>query len=54
MYTKKLTPEIRDWVDENMNCEDIAMNFLVANVTNQPPIKVNISILKFFLMPIFS
>ncbi|XP_044758088.1 exostosin-2 [Coccinella septempunctata] len=40
MYTKKLTSEIRDWVDENMNCEDIAMNFLVANVTNQPPIKV--------------
>ncbi|KAL3277943.1 hypothetical protein HHI36_013284 [Cryptolaemus montrouzieri] len=40
MYSKKLTPEIKDWVDENMNCEDIAMNFLVANATNQPPIKV--------------
>ncbi|KAK9880394.1 hypothetical protein WA026_010273 [Henosepilachna vigintioctopunctata] len=40
MYTKILTPEIKDWVDENMNCEDIAMNFLVANITNQPPIKV--------------
>lgn len=40
LYTKKLNPEIKNWVDENMNCEDIAMNFLVANVTNQPPIKV--------------
>ena len=23
-----------------MNCEDIAMNFMVANATGQPPIKV--------------
>jgi glucuronyl/N-acetylglucosaminyl transferase EXT2 len=28
-------------VDEHMNCEDIAMNFLVANVTNKAPIKVS-------------
>lgn len=34
--------EVKDWVDEHMNCEDIAMNFLVANMTNKPPIKVNI------------
>ncbi len=32
--------EIRDKVDEYMNCEDIAMNFLVSHITRQPPIKV--------------
>ena len=31
---------IRDKVDEFMNCEDIAMNFLVSHVTRQPPVKV--------------
>lgn len=40
LYTKDLPSEVRDWVDEHMNCEDIAMNFLVANLTNKPPIKV--------------
>jgi len=32
--------DIRLWVDERMNCEDIAMNFLIANVTGKAPIKV--------------
>ncbi|KAF5286151.1 hypothetical protein FQR65_LT12909 [Abscondita terminalis] len=40
LYTTTMPAEVRDWVDEHMNCEDIAMNFLVANVTNKPPIKV--------------
>lgn len=40
MYTTALPPGVKDWVDEHMNCEDIAMNFLVANITNKPPIKV--------------
>ena len=31
---------IKSWVDEHMNCEDIAMNFLMANVTGKAPIKV--------------
>jgi hypothetical protein len=31
---------IRDKVDEFMNCEDIAMNFLVSHITRQPPVKV--------------
>lgn len=31
---------IRDWVDKHMNCEDIAMNFMVANYTGKAPIKV--------------
>uniref|UniRef100_A0A183DYC9 Glyco_transf_64 domain-containing protein n=1 Tax=Gongylonema pulchrum TaxID=637853 RepID=A0A183DYC9_9BILA len=26
-------------VDELINCEDLAMNFLVAHITRQPPIK---------------
>lgn len=41
MYTKVLPKSVRDWVDDHMNCEDIAMNFLVANVTNKAPIKVS-------------
>lgn len=40
--------EIKQWVDNHMNCEDIAMNFLVANVTNKAPIKVNF---KEFIFP---
>lgn len=33
--------DIKEWVDEHMNCEDIAMNFLIANVTGKAPIKVS-------------
>lgn len=40
LYTTTMPAQVRDWVDEHMNCEDIAMNFLVANITNKPPIKV--------------
>ncbi|EDS37928.1 exostosin-2 [Culex quinquefasciatus] len=39
-YTYSMPGNIKQWVDDHMNCEDIAMNFLVANVTNKPPIKV--------------
>jgi Glycosyl transferase family 64 domain len=35
---------IRDKVDEYMNCEDIAMNFLVSHITRKPPVKVKLSI----------
>eukprot|EP01041_Mallomonas_annulata_P012676 gene12676-26700_t len=38
LYTNKMPIEIRQYVDANMNCEDIAMQFLIANTTNQPPI----------------
>ncbi len=31
---------IKSWVDDHMNCEDIAMNFLITNTTGKPPIKV--------------
>lgn len=34
--------DIKEWVDEHMNCEDIAMNFLVANITGKAPIKVGL------------
>jgi glucuronyl/N-acetylglucosaminyl transferase EXT2 len=40
LYTYQMPARIRDWVDEHMNCEDIAMNFLVSNVTGKAPIKV--------------
>ncbi|XP_011206021.2 exostosin-2 [Bactrocera dorsalis] len=40
MYTYAMPGNIKEWVDQHMNCEDIAMNFLVANITNKPPIKV--------------
>ncbi|CAI4232359.1 unnamed protein product [Auanema sp. JU1783] len=38
-YTSGMPAEIRDHVDKVMNCEDIAMNFLVSHLTRKPPIK---------------
>ncbi|KAL6873887.1 hypothetical protein ACP4OV_013969 [Aristida adscensionis] len=40
LYTNQMLPSIRDYVNENRNCEDIAMSFLVANVTGAPPVWV--------------
>ncbi|XP_012254638.2 exostosin-2 [Athalia rosae] len=40
MYTRSMPGDIKEWVDDHMNCEDIAMNFLVANMTGKAPIKV--------------
>jgi len=43
LYTAAPSPpakRIKAWVDTHMNCEDIAMNFLVSNATGKPPIKV--------------
>jgi len=40
LYTYLMPQPIRDMVDEYMNCEDIAMNFLVSHATSRPPIKV--------------
>ncbi|XP_006821057.1 exostosin-like 3 [Saccoglossus kowalevskii] len=40
LYTYWMPQEIRDMVDEYINCEDLAMNFLVSHITRQPPIKV--------------
>ncbi|VDM09912.1 unnamed protein product [Wuchereria bancrofti] len=38
-YTYGMPQVIRDKVDEFMNCEDLAMNFFVAHLTREPPIK---------------
>ena len=40
LYTHWMPRVVRDLVDEFMNCEDIAMNFLVSHVTGKPPVKV--------------
>ncbi|XP_052239253.1 exostosin-2-like isoform X2 [Dreissena polymorpha] len=40
LYTYNMPGDIKAWVDEHMNCEDIAMNFLLSNVTGKAPIKV--------------
>ncbi len=39
-YTNHMPQSIRDLVDKNRNCEDIAMQFLMANMTKLPPIYV--------------
>lgn len=39
MYTEKMRMlEIDQYIDENKNCEDIAMQFLISNTTNTGPI----------------
>lgn len=40
LYSFVMPQAIRDMVDEYINCEDIAMNFLVSHITRKPPIKV--------------
>ncbi|GAB1610800.1 exostosin-like 3, partial, partial [Argonauta hians] len=41
LYTYVMQRAIWEYVEENLNCEDIAMNFLVADITRRPPIKVS-------------
>ena len=33
---------VRKVVDETINCDDIAINFLVSHITRKPPIKVRL------------
>ena len=40
LYTNALPGNIKTWVDDHFNCEDLAMNFLIANITGKAPIKV--------------
>lgn len=40
-YTHRMPAEIRQTVDELLNCEDIALNFLVSHLTRKPPLKVS-------------
>ena len=41
LYSYWMPQEVRDMVDQYMNCEDIAINFLVSHITRKPPIKVS-------------
>ncbi|GMR41238.1 hypothetical protein PMAYCL1PPCAC_11433, partial [Pristionchus mayeri] len=38
-YTYDMPAAIREHVDKVTNCEDIAMNFLIAHLTREPPLK---------------
>lgn len=40
MYTAAMPGDIKSWVDDRMNCEDLDINFLIANITGKAPIKV--------------
>ncbi|KAL6075254.1 glycosyltransferase family protein 64 C3 [Balamuthia mandrillaris] len=46
MYSDGSLQEARQLVDSFMNCEDILMNFVVANATGRPPVIVDVSIRK--------
>ena len=39
-HSLSLYLQVRDLVDRERNCEDLAMQFLIANNTNLPPIYV--------------
>lgn len=39
-YTNSLPAGVHSFVDQGRNCEDIAMQYLVANMTGQPPVYV--------------
>lgn len=40
IYTHQTDERALRFVDDNLNCEDILMNFVVSNATNKAPIKV--------------
>jgi hypothetical protein len=42
LYSATIPARVRSFVDQRINCEDIAFNFFVANFTRQPPIKVTV------------
>ena len=39
-YTCSMPQKVRDYVDKNKNCEDIAMNFIVTQLSGLPPLLV--------------
>ena len=41
-YTCILPECVHAYIDDNMNCEDIAMQILVSGMTNQPPVAVQV------------
>jgi len=40
-YYQQTPAKIVNWVDDHMNCEDILMNFVIANLTAKAPLKVS-------------
>jgi hypothetical protein len=40
LYTYWMPDRIRTYVRKNLNCEDIAMSFLIAHITRQPPVAI--------------
>eukprot|EP00622_Pseudochattonella_farcimen_P000011 FR734419.1.p2 GENE.FR734419.1~~FR734419.1.p2 ORF type:complete len:200 (+),score=9.24 FR734419.1:92-601(+) len=44
LYTHSMPQTVRSYVDQHMNCEGVAMQFLVANVSGRPPIFVRGSV----------
>lgn len=40
-YTHLTPAHVVNWVDDHMNCEDILMNFVIANLTAKAPLKVS-------------
>lgn len=52
LYSYVMPQAIRDMVDEYINCEDIAMNFLVSHLTRKPPIKVKQKLVLGFVFPV--
>lgn len=53
-YTENMPAQIRELVDQKRNCEDIAMQFLVANISSLPPIYVKGSLdVSFYFLPFF-
>lgn len=33
LFTSQMPGDVKAWIDNHMNCEDIAMNFLITNTT---------------------
>ena len=42
-YTQWMPSAIRDKVDELMNCDDLAMNFLISHIAREPPVKISLT-----------
>lgn len=38
LYMKRVPPEFLKFIDSHMNCEDIAMQFVVSDVSKSPPV----------------
>ena len=36
-------------VDQYLNCEDIAMNFLISHITRKPPLKVRMAVMYMYI-----